>query len=107
MIEVGTRSRDNTLSRNPPSGGMTRGMSRDVGMSKLATASMTFGSGEVSAANGTFSAFQAGDLVLAEGTNLNNGFFTVAGIDAANGAYLTLDPPPKAEGPLTATVRTN
>ena len=42
---------------------MTRSYTRDVGMSKLATASMTFGSGEVSAANGTFASFVAGDLV--------------------------------------------
>lgn len=107
MIEVGTRSRTTALNGRTEGGSMTRSLSRDVGMSKLATASMTFGSGEVSAANGTFSAFQAGDVVLAEGTNLNNGFFDVTGIDTVNGAYLTLAPAPKAEGPLSATVRTS
>ena len=107
MIEVGTRSRFSALNGRTEGGSMTRSATRDVGMSKLATASMTFGGGEVSAANGTFSAFQAGDVVLAEGTNLNNGFFDVTGIDTVNGAYLDLAPPPKAEGPLTATVRTS
>ncbi len=106
VIQVGTRSRANQLHNEPPGTSMTRGFSRDVGMSKLATASMTFGSGEVSAANGTFPSFVVGDLVLVEGVNLNNGYFTVTAIDGTNHSFLTLSPAPKAEGPLTATVRT-
>jgi hypothetical protein len=46
------------------------------------------------------------DVVLIEGCNINNGYFTVTGIDTVNSAYLVLDPPPAAEGPITATVRT-
>jgi hypothetical protein len=38
--------------------------------------------------------------------DLNNGFFLVTGLDATNAAFLTVDPPPKAEGSFTATVRT-
>ena len=67
MPSVGTRTRANQLHIEPAATSMTRGYTRDVGMSKLATASMTFGSGEVSAANGTFPSFVAGDLVLVEG----------------------------------------
>lgn len=109
MIEVGTRTRANELHIAPPSGHMTRGITRDLGLSKLATASLTYaaGSGEVTAVNGTFSAFAIGDLVLSEGTNLNNGFFTVTAIDTLNGAYLVLSPAPTTEGPVTATIRTN
>lgn len=106
MPSVGTRTRANQLHIEPAATSMTRSYTRDVGMSKLATASMTFGSGKVSAANGTFASFVAGDLVLAEGVSLNNGYFTVTAIDGTNQSFLTLSPPPKSEGPLTATVRT-
>lgn len=106
MIEVGTRTRANTLSIAPPQGTTENGTTRDVGMSKRAAASMTFGSGEVSAANGTFAAFVVGDLVFANGTNENDGFFTVTAVDGANHAFLTLEPAPKAEGPVTAVMRT-
>ena len=63
----GTRSRANQLHIEPAATSMTRSYTRDVGVSKLATASMTFGSGEVSAANGTFASFVAGDLVAGAG----------------------------------------
>lgn len=106
MLETGTRTRANQLTIAPPEGSQTRSIDGDVGMSKNATASMTFGSGEVSAANGTFTAFGLNDLVIVENTNLNNGYFTVTGLDATNQAFLTLSPAPKAEGPLSATVRT-
>ena len=43
---------------------------------------------------------------MIEGTNQNNGYFLVTGIDAANHAFLTLAPPPKAEGPISAVIRT-
>jgi hypothetical protein len=48
----------------------------------------------------------AGDPILVEGTNLNNGERIITGIDTVNSAYLVIDPPPKNEGPVTATVRT-
>lgn len=108
-IELGTRSKQNFHNNHPPGSAMFKSLTRDVGMSKLANAAMTFiaSSGEVTAANGTFAAFAVNDPLLVEGTNLNNGYFTVIGIDSANRAFLTLDPSPKNEGPVTATMRTS
>lgn len=107
MIETGTRTRQLPLHTRAPQGDLTRSFTRDVGMSKLASGSFTFGSNEVSGANGTFAAFALNDVLLVEGTNQNNGNFTVIGLDSVNQAYLTLDPPPAAEGPVTSTVRTS
>ena len=106
MIEVGTRTRQNVCFTLEPNRVMTKSFTRDVGMSKNVTASMTFGSGEVLAANGTFTAFALNDVLLVEGTNQNNGYFLVTGLDATNHAFLTLQPPPKSEGPLSTTIRT-
>ena len=72
-------------------------------------ASITFvsASGQTQAANGTFAnTFAVNDPMLIEGANLNNGFFTVLALDTVNSSYLTLDPPPKDEGPITVTMRT-
>ena len=52
------------------------------------------------------STFAVGDPILVENTNLNNGYKTVTGLDGSNAAYLTVDPPPKVEGPVTALIRT-
>ncbi len=63
--------------------------------------------GAATGANGTFTGtFAVNDPVLVEGTNLNNGYFTATALDTVNAAFLMLDPPPKAEGPITATLRT-
>lgn len=108
MNEIGTRNRFTSFDTRAPGGSQTRSLSGDLGMSKLATASMTFSAstGKVTAANTTFANFAVNDLVLFENTNLNNGYFTVTAIDGTNGAFLTLAPPPKSEGPLSTTVRT-
>ncbi len=106
MIEVGTRTRANQLHIAPPATRQAQSFTRDIGMSKLASGSFTFGGGQVSGANGSFPAFVAGDLVVAEGTNRNDGYFTVTGADSVNQAFLTLSPAPNAEGPIAATVRT-
>jgi hypothetical protein len=106
---IGTRTRQNQVLSSTPSRGETALHSADVGMTKNATASCTFvagGTNQVQAANGTFSAFVVNDLVLIEKTNLNNGAFVVTAIDVSNGSFLTLTPHPKAEGPLSATIRT-
>jgi len=104
----GTRSRATARCGHPPDTMCTKSLSTDQGLSKLAAASMTFvaGSAQVQAANGTFAAFAVQDSVIVLGTNSNNGDFTVTGIDSTNQSYLVLDPPPKSEGPVTATVRT-
>lgn len=102
MIETGTRTRQNQALTTEFSNGMTRGFTRDVGMSKNVSASLTFGSGQATAASG-LGVFAVNDLVLVENTNLNNGFFTVTSVAAG---ALGLQPPPKAEGPISATIRT-
>jgi hypothetical protein len=104
---LGTRTRQSFQKERIDQGAATRFLNRDHGLTKNVTASITFGSGNATGANGTFTGtFAAGDPVLVEGANLNNGYFIVTALDAVNAAYLTLDPPPKAEGPLTVTLRT-
>ena len=110
MIYTGTRTRQLPVNTRMPSGSETRTHSKDIGMSKNVTASCTFvnsSTKQVQAANGTFPAFAVNDVVLVEGTNLNNGLFTVTSLDAVNQSFLGLDPSPKNEGPITATIRTN
>jgi hypothetical protein len=107
---TGTR----TSSRQPNNTPATRGLTRDFteankgGLNQL-TASLTFTSGtaQISGANGTFSSFGAvGDRVQVEGTSMvNDGGFLVTAIDATNHAFLTVAPPPKSQGPLSATLR--
>lgn len=109
MITVGTRTRQNVLHNTPPGRTMTRGFTRDLGATKLVTASITFVNSttkQAQAANGTFTAFAVGDVVLIEGTNLNNGYQDVTAIDGTNHAYLTLSPGPNNEGPITCLIRT-
>lgn len=102
----GTRTRQSLQRERVAQGAPNGNLTRDLGMSKLVTASITFGSNRLTAANGTFAAFAAGDPLEVTGTSLDRGFFTVLGIDSVNQAYLTVDPPPAALGPVTATVRT-
>ena len=107
--EIGTRTRNNFAYERVDQGAETRTHTRDLGMTKNVTASLTFAAatGRATGANGTFTAtFAVNDWVLVQGAALNNGFFTVTGLDAVNAAYLVLDPPPKNEGPLSVTLRT-
>ena len=106
---LGTR----TSSRLPNNTAASRGLTRDFteqdphGLNQL-TASLTFTSGtaQISGANGTFASFGAiGDRIQAEGTVVADGGFLVTGIDATNHAFLTVAPPPKSVGPVTATLR--
>lgn len=107
MLALGSRSMQLMRKERITQGSETRTHSLDIGMSKRVVASVTFAGSTVTGANGTFTnTFAVGDPLLVEGVNLNNGFFTVIGLDAVNAAFLTLDPPPKAEGPITATLRT-
>lgn len=104
---LGTRTQQSMRKERIDQGSDTRALTRDLGMTKNVTASITFGSGKATGASGTFTGtFAVGDPVLIDGALLNNGYFTVTGLDATNAAYLTLDPPPKAEGPLSVTLRT-
>jgi hypothetical protein len=106
-INLGTRTKQTLHYGRLDQGADTRSRNQDLGMTKRVTASLTFGSGQVSGANGTFAnTFAVNDPVLVEGASLNNGFFTVTGLDGTNNAFLALDPPPKAEGPITVTLRT-
>lgn len=107
-FSLGTRTLQGQRREHPPGPSRTSGLTRDVGMSKNVTASITFSasSQQLQAANGTFANFVAGDPIFVEDTNLNNGEFIITAIDATNQSYLTVDPPPKNEGPLSAVVRT-
>lgn len=101
--DLGTRQRQTTLTKHPPGGSMTRTDYRDQGLTKTATASMTFTSTQITAAANTFANFAVGDRIDVQGTNLNNGYFAVLATDSST--YLTTDPAPKSEGPITATLR--
>lgn len=105
---IGTRTKSFPSNGRQDQGSDTRSHTRDVDMSKRYAGNLTFTSadGRVTAANGAFSNFALNDPVLADGTNLNNGYFQVSGVDAVNGAYLVLTPPPKDEGPVAGVVRT-
>jgi hypothetical protein len=110
----GTRRQSNIRHSHPPGTKVTRSYTRDVGMTKLVTASITFSSAssQLQAANGTFGAggstFAVGDPIeVLGGAVLNNGAtFQITAVDTVNGAFLTVDPAPVNEGPITATVRT-
>jgi hypothetical protein len=106
--QFGTRTRQGFAKERIEQGSITLGYTRDNGMRKNVSASLTFATaGTITGANGTFTGtFAVGDDIMVESVNLNNGFFRVTGLDATNAAYLTVDPPPKAEGPIAATVRT-
>lgn len=106
--ELGTRIKATGRNNHQEGGSDTRSHTRDVGMSKRVNVSLTFtaANGRVTGANGTFAGFVPQDPVLIQGTNLNNGAFEIFSTDAVNSSFLTLDPPPKNEGPIVCIVRT-
>lgn len=107
---LGTRTQQLNSYSQPQQGEESRFHGEDPGMTKYVSASITFASaGTATGAAATFptsGGFTVGDPLLVEGTNLNNGFYTITGMDATSGSYLNLDPAPKSEGPLTAILRT-
>lgn len=108
-VNLGTRVKQTLRYERIDQGSDTRSRNQDPGMTKRVVASITFvsASGQAQAANGTFAnTFAVNDPVLVQGANLNNGFFTVLALDTVNNSFLTLDPPPKDEGPISVTLRT-
>ncbi len=107
-VQIGTRIRANRQFERVDQGEPNGVTTRDKGMTKNISASVTFnsGTGRATAANGTFAAFAAGDTIEVTKSPSNTGFFTVTGIDAANSAYLVLDPPPVTAGAATVNIRT-
>jgi hypothetical protein len=103
---LGTRSSQNLFRSRIEQGSEGRTHQQDVGMSKrkVTTATFTASNGRITGSNGDFAAFAVNDPILVQGTNLNNGYKTVTGLDGINQAYLTLDPPPKDEGPVANTL---
>jgi hypothetical protein len=92
------------LDQGAPNGSYTR----DQGMTKLIIDNFTFNAAThqiTGTIAGEFSVFAVDDPLMVQFTNLNNGFYNIDAVDPA-GNYLTLDPPPKNEGPITATIRT-
>jgi hypothetical protein len=119
MPAYGTRTRNVVPNNAPVEGNLTRSFTRDPGLGANATASFTFGSGRITGANGSLPAsvnsgvgsttpgFAVGVDVLVVGAVINDGAtFRVTAVDTTNASYLTVTPPPKAEGPITCTVRT-
>ena len=103
--QLGTRGQTRTSDRIA-SRTMTKGYTRDLGLSTNVTASLTFnaGTGKVTASASTFAAFKTNVDILVENTQFNNGYFVITATDAST--YLTLSPSPTTEGPVTATLRT-
>jgi len=113
MPALGTRSISRQRQGHPPGQKLNSILTGDAGMTKrIVGVSLTFSTaGTITGANNTFpasgpGAFAVGDPIEIIGTLLNAAFFTVIGLDAANHSFLTVDPPPKNEGPLTVTIRT-
>ncbi len=106
MENLGTRAKTIQKHTHPAESAPNNALTRDIGMSKLVTASVTFsaGTGKATAAAGTFANFATNDQIVIIGSAANNGFYTVTATD--NSTYLTLDPPPKNGGPVTVTIRT-
>jgi hypothetical protein len=105
---IGTRTKVNQQHGHIQQGSMTKFYTRDVGLTTNVTASITFTANTMTGANGTFlnTLWPVNAPIFVEGVNLNNGYFTITGLDNTNSAFLTVDPSPKAEGPISATVRT-
>jgi hypothetical protein len=112
-LPLGTRNAPTCTENSipPTTRSVTASYSADLGMTKRVVASITFVNGatnQLQAANGTFPAttWAVGDTIMVEGANLNNGTFQVIGVDATNGAFLTVQGGVKAEGPVAnVTVR--
>ena len=105
---TGTRNPTQTRSQHPPATLYDRGFTADKGMSKIFAGSATFTTGatqQITAASNSFNAFAVEDIILVEGTNLNNGPRSITAIDTVNHAFLTVDLPCKAEGPVVAKIR--
>lgn len=105
---LGTRS----SSRQPNGMPLTRSLSRDFsqqdpGSTNQLSASLTFTArtSRIAGANGTFTNFAAGDRFQVENRVTNDSGFQVTAIDGTNHAYVTLVPPPKDQGAVTAFVR--
>lgn len=102
---LGTRQQQNFEQERIDQGHDSRFSQEDPGLSKYVSASVTFTSTQLTAANGTFTAFAVGDAILVGGTNKNNGRKIVTAIDGTNQSFLTVDPPPVVESAVTAIVR--
>jgi hypothetical protein len=105
---LGTRTSSRQPNGRPNGTGLTRdfGQQDKGGLNQL-VASLSFGGGNITGANGTFSNFGAvGDRIQVDGTSLiNDGAVQVIAIDATNHAFLTVVPAPKTQGAVTATLR--
>lgn len=106
-INIGTRTVATLRKERIDAGSDTRSHSADKGMTKRVSTTATFTTdGKITGSNGDFTSFVVGDPVLVDNVNLNNGYFTITAIDGTNHAFITVDPPPKAEGPIATIIRT-
>jgi hypothetical protein len=105
---IGTRIKATQQQIDLDQGSATRSYTRDLGMTKLITDNFTFNATThqiTGTIGGEFSVFAVDDPLLVQFTNLNNGYFNIDAVDPG-GNYMVLDPPPKQEGPINATIRT-
>ena len=104
--ELGTRIRATQPCERIDQGSYTRLFTRDLGMQKLVTDNFTFApAGTITGTVSEFLVFAVWDPIEVYGTNQNDGFFTIIAIDGS-GTFITVDPPPKAEGPVSCSIRT-
>jgi hypothetical protein len=103
---IGTRTDTRDSRVRPDQGAETRVHQQDLGLAerKVTTATFTASNGRITGSASDFTSFKLNDWILIQGTNLNNGHKTITGLDGGSQAFLVLDPPPKDEGPIAATV---
>ncbi len=106
MPNLGTRSKQGFYHTHPSGRIPNDQLTRDVGMTKNVTVSVTFSAstGKATAAGGTFVHFVVGDPIVVLGSGGADGNYTVLASDFST--YLTLDPPPKNAGPVICNIRT-
>lgn len=109
MDELGTRIRATQPNNRIDQGSDSRFFTRDQGMLKLITDTVTFAPGPPGTITGSiageFSVFAVWDPIEVYNPNLNAGFFTITYVDPS-GNFIQVDPPPKPEGPIAVTIRT-
>jgi hypothetical protein len=103
VIESGTRKAANSAYIRPPTASYTRTVNGDLGIAKRAVGAFVFATDGTITLSGAFTPFELNDLILIQGTNLNNGQFAIS-VTGTNA--ITVFPPPKAEtAPATAVLR--
>lgn len=107
-MPLGTRTKSGFSNNHPAGGSLSRADHKNPGASKRVsvTATFTASDGKVTGSTNDFAAFVVGDDIQVRGVASNQGLFRITAIDGSNHAFLVLDPKPKDEGPIAASIRT-